>query len=176
MVVFVDFPGSGLSGGTPEYGRLYVPPCYQEPAPEQQMWPLTCLFHKLSQLTQGRKEEGREADWLSSNPNRRMVDVCALRRSNALVMSSQAPNLPPAYGSEVAQVQQDPTGPGKLEHEVMASQAPTRGTRPMFVCFWPTHSPLGCWLQGQPHPCSDGAIICAYKEPGQSRFQQLDHL
>lgn len=56
--------------------------------------------------------------------------LCVLRRSNALLMSeTQAP----AYCSEVAQVQQDPTGPGKLEHEVMASQAPTRGTQPMFV-------------------------------------------
>lgn len=91
-----------------------------------------------------------------------MADALCFEEENALVMSStQAPDPPLASCSEVAQVQQDLTGPGKLEHEVMAIQAPTRGTRP-------TYSPLGCWLQGQPHPCSYGAILCAYKEPGQS--------
>lgn len=164
--MFVDFPAS--SCGPPRwYPRRWEPlstTLVSGPAPRPQMQPLTCPFHKLSQMIQGKEIENQ----LSSSLPHRMVDALCCEGSSLprqIQFSAQALGQHPAYCSEVAQVQQDPTRPAELEHEVTASQAPSENTA--HVCFWPPHSPLGCWLQGQPHPCSHGAIICAYKEPGQ---------
>lgn len=67
--------------------------------------------------------------------------ICAMRSSSDVAyglfrqiqFSTQALGLHPACCSEAVQVQQDPTRPGEMKHEVMASQVPLRERQPMLA-------------------------------------------